>query len=52
QDPSGEDLVESVTVKVTEKGDGGDGLGLMIIVIVIVLLAIVGVVAFMLMRRK
>ncbi len=52
QDPSGQDLVKGVTVKVTEKGDGGGGIGLMIIVIVVVLLAIVGVAAFVLMRRK
>ncbi len=53
QDPSGEDLLESVTVKVTEKVDGGNGLGLIIIiVIVVVILVIVGVVAYFVFMRK
>jgi subtilase family serine protease len=52
QDPSGNDLIDSVTVTVTEEGDGGGGLGLMVIVIIVVLLAIVGVAAYFLMGRK
>ena len=52
QDPAGNDLIVSVTVKVTEKDDDGGGYGLMIIVIVVVLLAIVGVAGFFLMKRK
>jgi subtilase family serine protease len=52
QDPSGNDLVETVTVRVTEKGDDGDGLGLIVVIIVVVLLVIVVIAAYFLMGRK
>jgi subtilase family serine protease len=52
QDPAGNDLIIDLTVKVTEKDSDGDGIGLMVIVIVVVILAIVGVAAMFIMRRK
>jgi subtilase family serine protease len=52
QDPTGNDLVDPVTVKVTEKVDGGDGNTMMIIVVIVVILAVVGVAAYFLLGRK
>jgi len=52
KDPSGNQLIDSVTVKVTETDGAEDGNGLMIAIIILVVLAIVGVAAFFLMKRK
>ncbi|MCJ2540440.1 MAG: hypothetical protein LN414_04125, partial [Candidatus Thermoplasmatota archaeon] len=52
QDPTGNDLIDSASVKVTEDGGDGGDLTIMIIIIVVVLLAIVGVAAYFLMGRK
>jgi subtilase family serine protease len=51
-DPSGNDLVDSVTVDVTEKDGNGGGNSMMIIVIIVVILVIVGLAAYFLMGRK
>jgi len=52
KDPSGDDMTDSVTVKVTEASDDGDGLGLMVIVIVVVIVIAVVAVAYVFMGRK
>jgi len=52
QDHTGNDLIDSASVKVTEAGGDGGDLTTMIIIIVVVLLAIVGVAAYFLMGRK
>ncbi|UCC92730.1 MAG: hypothetical protein JSW25_08710, partial [Thermoplasmata archaeon] len=52
QDPAGNDLVDSVTVTVKEKTDGGDGSSMIYVVIAVVIIAVVAVVAYFLMGRK
>jgi subtilase family serine protease len=52
QDPSGSDLVDDVTVKVTDKGDDGNGSSLMLVIIIVVILVIVGVAAYFMFMRK
>lgn len=50
KDPSGNDLVDDATVKVTEKEEAGSNSMLIVAVVVIILVAMVAVVLFM--RRK
>ena len=52
QDPTGNDLIDSATVKVTEDGGDGGDFTIMIIIIVVVLLVSVGIAAYFLMGRK
>ena len=50
QDPAGNDLIESVTVEVTAKDDGGSNTMLYVVIALIALVVVIALVFFM--RRK